>query len=132
MDEYTLQNLGVDAKLGGEVVLDGETFVLCGILEGAVEKLSYMQVFVSEQVDYGMNGLFLYVKFKENRPVYQQMDALIRKFQIDGDDVRRNNDLVYYVGGESTESFLKVAWGSLLDENLGLPYLYAYCNDGGG
>lgn len=132
MDEYTLQNLGVEPVIGSKVELDGETFRLCGILEdGADGEQSYMQVFVNSQVDYGMNGSFLYLKFRENRRVVDQISALARQFGIDMDHVYRNNDLVFYVGGDSPKEFLSVAWEAFSNEELGLPYLYAYYNDGG-
>lgn len=132
MDEYTLQNLGVKARIGSEVELDGETFRLCGILDGGVEgQESYMHVYVSRQVDYGKNGTFLYLKFRENRPVVRQISALERRFGIDIERIRRNNDLVFYVGGDSPGYVLNVVRDALSNKELGLPYLYAYYNDGG-
>lgn len=132
MDEYTLQNLGVEPVLGSKVELDGETFRLCGILEdGADGEQSYMQVFVNRQVDYGTNGTFLYLKFRENRRVIEQISALARQFGIDMDHIYRNNDLVFYVGEDSPRHFLMMAWEALSNEALGLPYLYAYYNNGG-
>lgn len=132
VDEYTLQNLGLEPVIGSEIELDGEIFRLCGILEDGMKgEQSYMQVFVGSQVDYGRNGTFMFLKFRENRPVIEQISALARRFGIDMDHVHRNNDLVFYVGGDSPKGFLSVAWEAFSNEALGLPYLYAYYNDGG-
>lgn len=78
-----------------------------------------------------MNGTFLYLKFRENRPVVGQISAIVRQFGIDLAHIHRNNELVFYVGGDSPERFLRVAWEAFFNEQLGLPYLYAYYNDGG-
>ena len=71
MDTYVLRNLGIPEKIGSEVVLDGERFLLSGILSESVEGTEdYMQVFVHESIDYGQNGVFFYFKFMENLPLY--------------------------------------------------------------
>ena len=106
MDVQTIRNLGISETIGSEFELDGETFILCGILTEMPEKISellgnYMQVFVAPNLDYGTNGSFLYVKFEENKPVYQQKQAFIKQYGIDNDTVTSNNGLAGYVGGYS-------------------------------
>lgn len=76
MDMQTLQSLGMEDKLGEQVVLDGDTFAVCGILSDMPEKLqeaqgNFNQVFVNASLDYGENGSFLYLKFDENHTLYQ-------------------------------------------------------------
>ena len=74
MDTYVLRNLGIPEKIGSKVELDGESFILSGILSESVEGTEdYMQVFVHKSVDYGQNGVFVYLKFLEDRPIYKEM-----------------------------------------------------------
>ena len=81
MDAQTIRNLGVAQILGSTVTLDGETFTLCGIVAEMPEKLNtqmgdHMQVFVGPDLDYGMNGQFLYLKFDESQH-FRQSTALM-------------------------------------------------------
>lgn len=95
-DVQTLRNLGVPQELGAGIELDGETFLLSGILTEMPEKLGEqqggsVQVFVSEDLDYGMNGSFLYLKFDESRPVQEQIRAFTERYGFDVSTVARNN-----------------------------------------
>ena len=81
MDAYVLRNLGIPEEIGSEVILDGERFLLSGILSEPVEGTEdYMQIFVHESVDYGQNGVFFYFKFLENNPLYKQLAAFCKEF----------------------------------------------------
>lgn len=134
MDRQTLRNLGIAEKLGTEFELDGETFTLCGILSEMPKKIGellgdYMQVFVSENLDYGTNGSFLYIKFVENKPVYQQIEAFAKQHAIDTNNIARNNGLDGYVGGtRETVSFEEVC-RALDDPTMGLPYVWGLLNE---
>lgn len=137
MDAHTLQNLGAEAELGSEVRLDGETFVLCGILTEMPEEMpgllkTDMQVFVNDTLDYGMNGTFLYLKFKENGHVYQQEKAFLDRFGIDGGDLHRNNGIAEYVGSEMPAGKLEIIKTGLANKGAGIPYIWGQLNEGGG
>lgn len=132
MDAYVLRNLGVPEEIGSEVILDGERFLLSGILSESVEGTEdYMQVFVHESVDYGQNGVFFYFKFKENRPLYKQLVAFCKEFNIEKESIRRNNELDDYFKGTAPSAFWNVLKVSITEEGTGIPYLYAYYNEGG-
>ena len=132
MDAYVLRNLGIPEEIGSEVILDGERFLLSGVLSESVEGTEdYMQVFVHESVDYGQNGVFFYFKFKENRPLYKQLVAFCKEFNIEKESIRRNNELDDYFKGTAPSAFWNVLKVSITEEGTGIPYLYAYYNEGG-
>lgn len=133
MDEQTLRNLGITESIGSEFELDGETFTLCGILTETPEKLNelqgdFLQVFVGPDLDYGTNGSFFYVKFKENKPVYQQLAAFMKQYGIDGSIVARNGGFVNYVGGNAETLSLSEIKQALCDTAMGLPYVWGSLN----
>lgn len=133
MDSHTLKNLGIPEQLGSQVVLDGETFTLCGILTDMPEKLSeqqgdFMQVFVNSTLDYGMNGTFLYLKFSENGNVYRQAEALSKRFGIEGGRMYRNNGVASYVGSTPPENILETVRTGLQFKEAGLPYIWGQLN----
>lgn len=137
MDAHTLQNLGKEAEIGSEVTLDGETFTLSGILTEMPKELpdllkTDMQVFVNSTLDYGMNGTFLYLKFKENGHVYQQAEAFTDRFGISGGDLHRNNGIAEYVGSELPVNKLEIIKTGLANKGAGIPYIWGQLNAGGG
>lgn len=132
MDAYVLRNLGIPEEIGSEVILDGERFLLSGILSEPVEGTEdYMQIFVHESVDYGQNGVFFYFKFLENNPLYKQLAAFCKEFDVDKESIRRNNELDDYFKGTALSAFWNVLKVSITEEGAGIPYLYAYYNEGG-
>ena len=132
MDAYVLRNLGIPEEIGKEVILDGERFLLSGILSESVEGTEdYMQIFVHESVDYGQNGVFFYFKFLENNPLYKQLAAFCKEFDVDKESIRRNNELDDYFKGTAPSAFWNVLKVSITEEGTGIPYLYAYYNEGG-
>lgn len=132
MDAYVLRNLGIPEEIGREVILDGERFLLSGILSESVEGTEdYMQIFVHESVDYGQNGVFFYFKFLENNPLYKQLAAFCKEFDVDKESIRRNNELDDYFKGTASSAFWNVLKVSITEEGAGIPYLYAYYNEGG-
>ncbi|MGF0034040.1 FtsX-like permease family protein [Bariatricus sp. SGI.154] len=137
MDLQTLKSLGITTGLGSQVILDGETFTLCGILTDMPEKLpeflgNAMQVFVNDTLDYGMNGTFLYLKFDESHRVYDQLEALIKRFGTDGENFARNNGIAGYVGGEAPSLALEIIKTGISHKEAGLPYIWGQLNDEGG
>ena len=134
LDVQTLRNLGMEERLGEQVVLDGETFTLTGIVADMPEKLSdqmgdFMQVFVSSNLDYGMNGSFVYLKFDESRPVIDQIAAFSEKYGIDGSRIARNNGLAAYVGGDVEQVTPGEIVGALMEPTYGLPYVWSILNE---
>lgn len=132
MDSHTLQNLGIPEKLGSRVTLDHETFILCGIFTDMPEKLSelqgdFMQVFVNDTLDYGKNGVFVYLKFNEKRDVYRQAERFCNRFGA-MEDMTRNNGISAYVGSESPGTVWETIKRGISDKAAGLPYIWGTLN----
>lgn len=127
MDTFTLKNLSFDASVGSHIVLDGEEFVLSGIVSD-MEEAENMQVFVNETVDYGKNGKFLYLKFNESEKVDRQAKAFVETFGIEHKTLYRNNNITSYVGGESFTNLLEVIKTSVSVEGAGFPYMWSVLN----
>ena len=133
-DAQTLRNLGVRPEPGAEIELDGEIFVLSGILTEMPEKLGEllggsMQVFVSPDLNYGMNGSFVYLKFEESSPTYDQIKAFTDQYGIDGSTVARNNGLAGYVGADAEALTPSEILQALKDPVMGLPYVWGNLNE---
>ena len=133
-DRQTLRNLGVPEELGSQVELDGETFTLSGIVAEMPEKLGellgdYMQVFVSPELDYGMNGRFLYLRFDESEPVLGQIKAFSERYGIDGSTVARNNGIAGYVGAEEAKLSAEEIRIAFTDPTLGIPWIWGMLNE---
>lgn len=134
MDLQTIRNLGISETIGSNFELDGESFTLCGIVTEMPEKISeqqgnFMQVFVGPDLDYGMNGSFFYVKFKEDKPVHQQIEAFMEQYDLDKNSVYRNIGLAGYVGGNAKNLSSAQIWESLRDPVMGLPYVWGFLNE---
>lgn len=128
MDPYTLRNLSIPQKLGSKVKLEGEEFVLSGIVSDMPAEDS-MQVFVSDKVDYGKNGKFLYLKFDESGRVNKQAEWFVKAFGISVKSLRTNNALLSYIGGGSRAGVwdtIKAGWTM---KGGGLPYVWNVLNE---
>ena len=133
-DVQTLRNLGVSDAPGSTVELDGENFTLTGIVSEMTENLGdlmgdHMQVFVSTDLDYGMNGSFLYLKFDESSPVFGQIKAFAEQYGVDGSTVARNNGMAGYVGAEETRLSADQIRTALTDPAMGLPWIWGSLNE---
>lgn len=126
-DSYTLKNLHIPEETGATVVLDGEEFVLSGILSDMPET-DGMQVFVNEKLDYGTNGKFLYLKFDESRRVYNQMESFAGTFQINEAGIHLNDKVARYVGGEARAALWESVKTGISMEGAGLPYIWSILN----
>lgn len=117
LSERTIRNLGVEKAIGNTIVLDGDTYTLCGILSDQWDETSTdMKVFVSSDSDLSENHSFLYVKFTENGNVLSQATAFSRYFHFDIHKIERVSALTAYVGGDTSPSVL-----SILKTALSLP-----------
>lgn len=136
LDEKCLLNLGVPAVLGTEVVLDGKSFVLSGVISPQPEKIAeqqgdFMQAFVSPTLDYGQNGSFLYLKFDESKNVYKQMEAFCSRFGVEQERIASNKGIMTYVGGEPIGDVGETISDGLQNPRLGIPYIWGMFNSTG-
>lgn len=128
MDSYTLRNLGIPDEVGNKVELDGEDFVLSGIVKD-MPQTDGMQVFVSNKLDYGKNGKFLYLKFDESGQIYKQAEAFTKAFGIDAKFLRPNDGVLRYLGGGRRVSAWDTIKGGLTMKGAGLPYIWGTLNN---
>lgn len=126
MDTYSLRNMEIPAVLGSTVLLDGEEFILSGIVSDMPEA-DTMQVFVSGQLDYGTNGKFLYLKFDESAKVYRQMTEFTDTMGIDKARISRNK-INSYVGGDVPPNIWNIIKTGISMEGTGIPYIWSALN----
>ena len=126
MDTYSIRNMEIPEVLGSTVLLDGEEFVLSGILSDMPEAET-MQVFVSGQLDYGTNGRFLYLKFDESAKVYPQMLKFTEALGIEKSSTSRNM-LNRYVGGDVPPNIWDIIKTGISMEGTGIPYIWSMLN----
>lgn len=133
MDRHALRNLDLPEELGCTIELDGQTFTLCGILTEMPEKLQEdrLEIFVSSTLDYGTEGDFLYLKFREKGEVYKQAAAFADTFGVKEDTIARNNGIAVYVGGEAPVKILEVLKAGIFEKGTGLPYIWGQLNSSG-
>lgn len=123
-DRYTLGNLGFFGEIGDTISLDGKDYILSGITKSAwATDSSEMQIFVGEDFAGQGSRRFLYVKFQEGKPLYQQLNAFEQKYKISGDAVMANDEVVMYLGGEQPDRITDIVKFALTDEKGNFTYL---------
>lgn len=123
-DWYTLGNLGFYGKIGDELELNGEKYILTGIIKSAwASNLDEMEIFVGKNfVGRGSQPL-LFLKFDEGKKLYRQLDAFERKYKIADDTVTANEEVVSYLGGERAKSIFDIVKFALTDEHGNFTYI---------
>jgi len=117
LSERTIRNLGLKKTIGSTIVLDKDTYTLCGILSDQWDETNTkMKVFVSSDTELREDHPFLYVKFTENGRVLSQATAFSKDFHFDIHKIKRVSEITAYVGGDTTPSVL-----SILKTALSLP-----------
>ena len=126
LDRFTLQNLEIPQELGTTFTLDGETFILSGIVSEQPAQLEQkMQVFVNPTLDYGTNGQFFYVKFDEKTKIYDQMSAFCDTFGLQTEQIRANWDLLEWLKNGAPVPVLEILKTGMQDWKVtGLPYIW--------
>ena len=123
-DRYTLGNLGFSGKLGDLLNLNGKDYVLTGIIKSAwASGSNEMELFVGEDFEGRGSQPFLYLRFNEDKKLYKQLDAFQKKYQISGDAVTANDEVVMYLGGEQRDSITDIVKFALTDENGNFTYI---------
>lgn len=106
LDYYALHNLKVEDSLGSVWEWNGEKYTLTGILsEGAKTDQNDVSVFTGQDAVIKNGGeLFYYLRFSEEKRVYDQLEAFIRQNQIKLADWEVNEAIASYIGAEPKES----------------------------
>ena len=109
MSKFVLDNIGYDDVLGTKISLDGKDYVLSGVLksEGAADS-NILNAFISEEEVNIKKGIssFVYLKLDESKKMYKQCQALKEDLELDSEAIQENDNVNYYLGGESPQSFI--------------------------
>lgn len=123
-DRYTLGNLGFSGEIGDTLNLNGKDYVLTGIIKSAwAASSNEMELFVGENFEGRGSRPFLYLRFNEDKKLYKQLDAFQKKYQISGDAVTANDEVVMYLGGEQPDSIIDIVKFALTDERGNFTYI---------
>lgn len=123
-DWYTLGNLGFSGKVGDTLQLNGEDYILTGIIKSAWASSSdEMEIFVGEEFAGRGSQPLLYLRFDEGEKLYMQLDAFQKKYKISSDAVTANDEVVSYLGGEKPDSIIDIVKFALTDEDGNFTYI---------
>lgn len=110
MSKFVLDNIGYDDVLGTKISLDGKDYVLSGVLksEWAADS-NILNAFISEEEVNIKKGIssFVYLKLDESKKMYKQCQALKEDLELDSEAIQENDNVNYYLGGESPQSFIE-------------------------
>lgn len=123
-DRYTLNNLGFYGKTGDILKLNGKKYVVRGIIQRAWTSSSdEMNIFVGKQFQGRGSQKLLYLQFDENEKLYKQLDAFLRQYKINSDEVTANSEIVGYLGGEKPDSILDIIKFAVTNKDGNFTYI---------
>ena len=109
MSKFVLDNIGYDDVLGTRISLDGKEYVLSGVLksEWAADS-NILNAFISKEEVNKKGGIssFVYLKLDESKKMYKQSQALKEELELDSEAIQENDNVNYYLGGESPQSLI--------------------------
>lgn len=124
LDNYTITNLGLSDTIGDIVVIDGRSYVLCGIISDLwATNVGKMQIFVCKDYESIQNSYEWYLRFNKNN-VYKKIDAIMKKFEIDDSKIDINSEVVDYVGGISSGEVIDIIKKSFTLKEGKLGYIF--------
>mgnify|MGYP005767682743 CR=1 FL=1 len=109
MSKFVLDNIGYDDDLGTQISLDGKEYILSGILksEWATDSNTLSAFISKDEVNMKEDiSSFVYLKFDESKKMYEQCQALKEDLGIDSEVIQENDNVNYYLGGESPQSLI--------------------------
>lgn len=121
-DYYTLGNLGLSDKIGSRFNLNGKDYTLTGIVKGEWSA-EEMEFFVGEDFAGQGSQSLLYLRFDESKKLYKQLAAFLQEYQISGDAVSANDEVVKYLGGEQPDSIYHILNFALTNEQGNFTYI---------
>ncbi len=123
-DHYTLGNLGFSGNIGDTLSINGNHYILTGIIKSAWASSSdKMEIFVGENFAGQGSQFLLYLRFDEEKKLYKQLDAFRQKYKIPSDAVTANDGVVKYLGGERPDSIYDIVKFALTDEDGNFTYI---------
>lgn len=123
-DQYALRNLGFSGNIGDTLNLNGNNYILTGIVRSAwAADANEIELFVGDAFAGRGNHLLLYVRFDENKKLYRQLNAFLKMYGISGDEVTANDDVVMYLNGEQADSIYDIVKFAFTNENGNFTYI---------
>lgn len=123
-DPFTLGSLGFRGGIGDRIEIAGNQYVLSGIMQSEWSaNADRMEVFVGSQFQGRGTEHFLYVKFDEKTPLYQQLNHFLTRFQIAGDKAEGNDPVTRYLHGEEPDSIYEILTFGLTNKQGNFTYI---------
>lgn len=123
-DRYTLGNLGFSGNVGDTLSIDGNDYIVTGIIRSAwASGSNEMVIFTGENFAGRGSRLLLYLRFNEEKKLYRQLAAFQQEYKISDDAVTANNGVVRYLGGERPDSITDIIKFALTDEKGNFTYI---------
>lgn len=123
-DRYTLSNLHFSGRIGDSVTIGEKEYIVTGIVQSEwAANAEDMQVFVGEQFAGTGKWDEIYLKFREEQKLYQQLDAFLEEYNLSGEAAEANDEVVSYLHGEKPEGIYNIVKFALTDKNGNFTYI---------
>ena len=123
-DGFVLGNLGFSGSLGDSVRIGERDYVVTGVLRSEwAANADEMEVFVSDSFAGRGSQTFLYLGFDEEKKLYRQLDAFLRRHRISSDAVWGNEEVTRYLAGEVPDSIYDIVKFGLTEEEGNFTYI---------
>lgn len=123
-DRYTLANLSSSGTLGEVLSIDGQDFILTGIVESSwAADTDEMELFVANSFTGPGTRTLLYLQFSEDEKLYRQLNAFLNKYKISGDAVQSNDEVTKFLSGEPPEGIYDIIKFGLTNEEGNFTYI---------
>lgn len=123
-DRYVLSNLGFSGRLGDFVSVGEYRFRVSGILRTTSwSDRDAMEIFVSDAFRGTFKQKYVYLRFREERRLYKQLDAFMNENRLSYDTCTANDEVVRYLGGEKPERILDIVKFGLTQKEGNFTYI---------
>ncbi|RGC79131.1 ABC transporter permease [Faecalimonas umbilicata] len=123
-DGFVLSNLGFSGKLGDSLRIGEKEYIVTGVLKSEWAASSReMEVFVSDAFRGRGRQTFLYLRFNEDKKLYKQLDAFLKKHKLPSELAVGNDEVTQYLGGEAPRSIYEIVKTGLKNEEGKFTYI---------
>jgi len=132
MDQFTLDNMEIEAAPGDSILLGGIYYRLSGILKNPWSSDSLMlTAYVSSSAAAGADTS-VYLKLDSSKKVYRQIEALANDLDIDAEDILLNSRVNKYLGQDGFGNIVRAVKNTISDSRYNFTYLLLVLKDGFG
>lgn len=132
MSKFVLDNLGFEDEIGEQIILGNKQYRLSGIVknEWAADSNSLKAFISKEEVSaQETTTSFVYLKLDESKKMYKQSHALKEDLKLSGEVVKENDNVNYYLGGESPKGIFEHLEFALTNPEGNFTYLMLVLRD---